>query len=353
MRFLIAGVALVLLAVGLAEYDRRHPHAKDGAATPTTPGKPTLPASVQALLETTPPGADSPAPVDPYTALLTPPVQANALNGFAPVVSGDFAARELRGGFGAVLFVVDLNGGSAIVRAVAGEGYKVIAARTARITTLQVDGSTAFFAEGGKVLSLGARGDDAPKVRVSFSKAVVTALAAVGDTVYVALQPATGDDQGLVARVDSDGSVTLIAADQDHAHGLVADGKDVFWVAGRSPAMWRASADASFSSKVAEGAEAPLALDGDGVVLRQDGELHHVGRAGGRATVLATAEAEAVCASSGLVRYTTREGLFEVTAGNEPTQLLKTPGVPLGVALGGTSLYVLFKTDRGAALYAK
>jgi hypothetical protein len=117
--------------------------------------------------------------------------------------------------------------------------------------------------------------------------------------------------------------------------------------------MWRASADASFSSKVAEGAEAPLALDGDGVVLRQDGELHHVGRAGGRATVLATAEADAVCASSGLVRYTTRDGLFEVTAGNEPTQLLKTPGSPLGVALGGTSLYVLFKTERGAALYAK
>lgn len=355
MRFLIAGLALVLLAIGLAEYDRRHPQKKnEGVEAATTPGKPALPAKVQALLETTSAPSDSPAPAEPFAQLLTPPAQGTALEGFTSVVTGDFAARELRGGFGAALFVLDAHGGSAVVRAVLGESPKVIAARTARITTLQVDGSTAFFAEGGRVLSVSARGEEPPTVRVSFSSAVVTSLAPVGDTVYVALRPAAATDESsdwVVARVDADGSVTLVSADQQRPRALVADGKDVFWVAGS--ALWRASADASFSSKVADDAEGPLALDGDGVVLRHQGELRRVGRAGGKAVALAKAEVSMLSASSELVRYLTPEGLFEVTAGAEPTKLLAAPGAPLGVALGGTSLYVLFSTGHGSALYAK
>lgn len=350
MRFLLAGAALVLSSIGLAEYVRRHPQAHE--ASSAEPEKPVISPGVQALLETAPADPDVPGDRQTYAGLLTKGEGA-AVGGFAPVLSGAVSARDLRGGFGAVLFVVDAAGGSAIIRAESGEAPKVVAARTRHINDMQVDGSTVFFSEGGQVLSVSARGDEAPTVRVSFAASLVTSLAAVGDTVYVALRKGVADEDCVIARVDSGGQVTLIASGQVRPRELVADGKEVFWVAGSTPSLWRASADASFSSRIAEEVEGPVALDGDGVVLMHDGALQRVGRAGGKAVVLAKAHVQSVSASSGLVRYLTTEGVFEVSAGSAATRLAEAPGAPLGVALGGTSLYVLFKTASGVVLLSK
>jgi hypothetical protein len=351
MRFLLLGLALLGLAVGLTEYDRRHPSAAHEA---TPDAKPEVPAGVKALLATTPPSPDVPGPASfaqEVQAKLKPGTA--TVGGFTTVMTADLPARELRGGFGAVLFVVDLNGSSAIVRAVAGEGAKVVAARGAPITTMQVDGSTVFFAEGGRVLSMSARGDEAPVVRVQFSGARVTSLAPSGDTVFVTLMPLGPDPEGVVAKVESGGVVSLIAREQVKPHAVVADGKDVFWFAGASSALFRAPLDGSFTSRVLEGADGPLALDGDGVVVGVGSELKRTLRAGGTPVLLAKGPVDAVSASSGLVRYIANGGVYEVTAGAEPTELLKTNETPTGVALGGTSLYVLVAAEQTSMLFAK
>jgi hypothetical protein len=346
-------VALLGLTIALAEYDRRHP-LKDAAvdAPAAAPEKPALPK----LLASTPPKAEAASArvqLEHFQALLK--TGGAAVGAFKPVISGEVVARDLRGGFGAVLFLIDAQGQSALVRAVAGEGAKVVLAREARITTLQVDGSTAFFAEGGKVLSVSARGEEAPVTRVSFTDAVVTALAAVGDTVFVAVmpkdRPLSDDAIGAVARVETDGTVKLIAADQARPRELVADGHDVFWVSGTPGTVWRAPVDGSFTSKLTDG-QGPLALDGEGVVIAAEGELRRVSRAGGAPLVLARASIEALTASSGLVSYATGDTLFQVSANSEPIELGRFPGALRGLALGGTSLYAL-TAGEGSTLYAR
>ena len=351
--FLLAGVALLGLTIALAEYDRRHPLKDAAVEAPTAaPEKKPLPK----LLTTTPPmaeAASSSEQLQHFQDLLK--TGGAAVGPFKPVLSGDFVARELRGGFGAVLFLVDAQGQSALVRAVAGEGAKVVVARAARITTLQVDGSTAFFAEGGKVLSVSARGGEAPVTRADFSEAVVTALAAVGDTVFVALMPSqkplSDDAIGAVAKIDTDGTVKLIAADQARPRDLVADGHDVFWVSGAPGTVWRAPVDGSFTSRLTDG-QGPLALDGEGVVIAAAGELRRVARAGGAPLVLAHASVDALTASSGLVSYAAGDTLFQVSANAEPVELGRFTGALRGVALGGTSLYAL-TAGEGSTLYAR
>jgi hypothetical protein len=356
MRFLIVGLVLVSLAIGLSEYARRHPaspaEAEASAAAAAARSR-------SPLLETEAPTAESPAAIEPFAKLLEAPGEVPAQAGFEPVLRGPLSARALRGGFGAVLFVVDDKGSSAIVRAVAGEEAKVVTARTHRISAMEVDGSTVFFAEGGTVWSLSARGDEAPQVRVRFKRAVVTSLAPVGDTVFVTLMPSEGDvlsekPVGAVVKVGSDGEVQLVAGEQARPSSVVADGKDVFWVSGAPGALWRAPVDGSFSSRVADEVEGPLALDADGVVLRATGgELRRMSRAPGAPVVLSREPPEAFIVSSGLVRFITRRALFEVVAGGEPKELLVPGGTPRGVAVAGTSLYVLVASENGSTLYAK
>ncbi len=353
MRFLLVGLVMLGLSVGLSEYDRRHPPATPVTTTESAK-KPELPSGVKALLATTSPSADDPAPAGSAQAVQALLKGSDAkVGGFSTVAEGAFQARELRGGFGAVLFVVDTQSGSAIVRAVAGEGAKVVAVRSQRITAMQVDGSTVFFAEGGRVLSMSARGDEGPVVRVSFTSARVTSLAPVGDTVYVTLLPTGPEPEGVVAKVESNGTVSLIASEQLKPHDVVADGKDVFWLAGGTSSLFRAPADGSFTSRVLEGADAPVALDGDALVARVGETLSRVSRAGGTPMVLARVKADAIAVSSGLTRYSSNGAVYEVTAGAEPTELLKASGTPVGVALGGLSLYVLVSTGSGSALYAR
>lgn len=368
MRFLAAGAALIVLAIALTEYTRRHPHAaedKGASGTDTSgPKKPSLPPKLKALFETTAPGADTPGSADAFSGLLTAS-DAKPVNGFATIAGGAFASRELRGGFGWAVFVIDHDKRSAIVRAEPDKPAKVLAARTGRVSSLWVDGSTVFFAEGGGVFSLSARGDEPVRVRARFANATVTSLASVGDSVLVSLMPKDADPLetdavGAVAKVDSDGSVSLIASDQVRPRDLVTDGKEAFWISGYPSGLWRGAVDGSFASRIAERADGPVGIDGDALVFRNPEqpapEVRRMSRAGGNAATIVSAEAEWLVVSSGLVRYTTPglgQKLYEVTAGAQPTELLALPGAAKGVAIGGTSLFVLISGDGSTALLAK
>jgi hypothetical protein len=348
---LAAGLVLLLLAVGLAEYARRHPLSHEAAVSAGAVSTP--------LLDTEAAGTDDgAAPPGAWPGWLSSGGGAGPA-GFVTVVQGPFSGRLLQGGFGAVLFVADAAGASALVRAAAGEGARLVAARKARVTALYLDGSAAFFAEGGVVLSTGARGDEPVVVRARFTRAVVTSLAAVGDTVYVTLRPKGAPEDsdeatGAVARIEHDGQVALVAGNQVSPRAVAADGKDVLWIAGAPPTLWRSPRGAAYASKVASDAAGPLALDGDGVLYRgAAGGLWRVPRAGGTSTEVVASSVQDFLALSGLTRFTTSGGVFEVTAGEAPRSLLATTSAPAGLALAGTSLYVLTGTASQSTLLAQ
>ncbi len=365
MRTLVAGLVCLLIGIGITEYTRRQGTKTDSPVTaePATPGKPSkpaLPRAVAELLETDAAGTDTPGQDADLAALLTVPTLDAA--GFPAVAGGTFEARELRGGFGAALFVIDVNGKSGLVRAAAGDAPKLLFARTGRIGAVAVDGSTVFFADGGLIGSTHARGGEGVTVRARFKNAVVTSLASSGDTVVATLMPKSADPVstdavGAVVSIDSSGEVSLIAQDQVRPHASQTDGKTAYWVAGFPSGLWRGALDGAFSSQLAEAAEEPIALDGDAVYFREalgsGVQLKRVGRAGGNMQVVATADVTGLVVSSGLVRFTTGGAtpkLLEVTSGAEPTELLSLSGRVRGLALGGTTLFVLTTGEDGVSV---
>ncbi len=367
MRILLAGLACLVVGIGLTEYMRRHPAKTEGSSTlepetlPNGKKKPSYPRAVAALLETDAAGTDAPSTSPELAALLSTP-EAAPVAGFSSIAGGTFAARELRGGFGAALFIIDASGKSGLVRASQGEPPKLLFARNAPIGALAVDGSTVFFSEGGMVGSTHARGGEAVAVRARFKNATVTSLASSGDMVVVTLMPngvdpLSTDPVGAVAAISSEGEVTLIAQEQIRPRAALTDGKDAFWVGGFPSGLWRGALDGAFSSQLSDKAEEPIALDGDGVFFRSPqgtgAELRRVGRAGGNMQTLAAADVGFLVASSGLVRFATVGAgpkLMEVTSGAAATEVMKVSGSPRGLALGGTTLFLLTTGDDGKSL---
>jgi hypothetical protein len=165
--------------------------------------------------------------------------------------------------------------------------------------------------------------------------------------------PLSTDGVGAVVSINAEGTVSVIAQDQVRPRGARTDGKGAYWIAGYPPKLWRGALDGAFSSELYDTAEEPLQLDGDVVYFRSPlgsgTELKRIGRAGGNLQTIATGDVKALAVSSGLVRYATPEKLFEVTSGAEPTELLTLNGSPRGVAVGGTTLFVLTQSDDGTA----
>jgi hypothetical protein len=364
MRFLVAGLVLILIGLTLTEYTRRNgaPSSETSSGDDAKPGgkkKPALPPKVAKLLELSAPDlSEGGAPAEATASLLASlKTEGPAVGGFSPLLSGDFHPRQLlASGFGYAVLAVDVGQGSALVRVESGTPAKALVTRARRITALTMDGSSLFFAEGSHVFATSARGET-PLPRLGFKNAVVTSLAASGDDLVVTLMPADAADAdgpvGAVVRIDAAGEVTLLAADQVRPRAVVTDGKEAFWLA---DGAWRAGLDGSFSSRLAEDAKEPLALDGDALVLGAKGELRRMSRAGGKQVTLAAADVAALVTSSGLVRYATAETparLFEVTAGAEPTLVTPFNGPVSALALGGTTLFVLSTDAAGATLLAK
>ncbi|MCC6335850.1 MAG: hypothetical protein IT380_17905 [Myxococcales bacterium] len=359
MRFLIAGLVLIALGIGLTEYQRRSGAPSDEKKDEpdgTGAKKPSLPPKLARLLELSAPDlAEEPASPDATAKLLASlKTDGPAEGGFSPLLSGAFDARLLCAGFGYAVLALDVGEGTSLLRLEPGKGPHPLALRARRLTALTLDASTLFFAEGGHVFTTSTRGDGPPLPRVTFKNATVTALAASGDDLVAAVVPQDGDGKdGAVVRIDAAGELHVLASDQAGPRAVVTDGKEAFWVA---DGLWRAALDGSFSSRIAEGADGPLALDGDALVASFGGEVKRLSRAGGKSQTLAEARASALVASSGLIRYATDESparLFEVTAGAEPTLSTTLGGKVSALALGGTTLFALGQDAAGAVLWAK
>lgn len=357
MRFLVVGAVLLLIGLGLTEYTRRTeaPPADESSAE-ETPGKktPKLPEKVAKLLELGTLDRNAPlAPTDATTTRLAGlKSDAPPIGGLTPLLSGDFTVRQLRAGFGYAVAAIDVGSGSALIRLEPGAPAKPLVTRGKRITALTLDASTLFFAEGGAVFTVSSRGDGLSP-RAHFPNGVVTAIAASGDNLVLAVVPAgdEGADQAsAVVRLDAAGELTLLASNQTRPRALVTDGKEAFWL---GDGLWRAALDGSFSSRLAEDVDGPLTLDGDALVAGAASEVRRMSRAGGKAQVLAPMKAAALVTSSGLVRFATDESparLFEVTAGAEPSLTATLAGPVSAMALGGTTLFVVSKDAAGATV---
>jgi hypothetical protein len=356
MRLLIAGAVLIALGLSLAEYTRRAaaPSQSAGAQGDAAPAKKTLPPKLATLLELGAPDLNEPAaPVDAAQALVSGlTTDGDASSGFTPLLRGPFTVRHLRAGFGFAVLAVDVGDGSALVRVEPGVPAKVLAARARRITALTLDASTLFFAEGGRLFTLSARGDGLLP-RAAFPNAIITSLVASGDDLVFTASPASQPDAAgasVVVRLDAAGELKALAEDQTAPGHLVTDGKEAFWLAG---GVWRAALDGSFSSRIADEGDRVLALDGDALVVAAPGEVRRLSRAGGRAQALAPFAAAALVTSSGLTRLATAEPnarLFEVTPGAEPILAATLPGPITALALGGTTLFAVSKDATGATV---
>lgn len=357
MRFLLAGAVLIVLGLSLTEYTRRSALPASSttteAAEDTAPKKKQLPPKLAKLLELGTPDLNEPvAPADAALALLgSLKTDGAPVGGLTPLLAGDFTVRQLRAGFGYAVAAVDVGDGSALLRVEPGTPAKVLATRARRITALTLDASTLFFAEGGHVYTLSARGDGLLP-RAVFPNATVTSLAASGDDLLLAVTPPGQADstEGAVVRLDASGELTVLASDQARPRNVLTDGKEAFWLA---DGLWRAALDGAFASRIADGVDGPLALDGDALVVGAKGEVRRLSRAGGKAQVLAPLAAAALVTSSGLTRIATDEPaarLFDVTPGAEPTLSTTLTGPVSALALGGTTLFAVSKDAAGATV---
>ncbi|MFT3713179.1 MAG: hypothetical protein QM817_36455 [Archangium sp.] len=372
MRFLIAGLVCLAIGLSITEYTRRNPPKKDGETSETTPEtkddgpkKPKWPAPIASLLELDAAGTDTSGPAADFATLLTVPTDA-AVAGFAPVVGGTYVAHHLVGAFGASVFVIDAAGRSGIVRAEQGSPAKLLFVKETPFTALDVDGSTLFFASNGVVGETLARGGEPITVRARFKNATVTSIAASGDVLVLTVMPKSADPMstdavGAVVALSNTGELSLIAGEVVRPRGAQTDGKDAWWISGETGGLWRGALDGAFTSQLVDKADEPLLLDGDVLYFRaplgSGTELKRVGRAGGNLASLITADVGYLAATSGLIRFTTTgagAGLLEMTSGAEATKLLALPGAGRGLAVGGTTLFLLTQGDDGrSVLWAK
>lgn len=364
MRYVIAGLVLIAAGIAFTEYARRNPGSTEASGTQKKgPRVPTTPPTMKALIEAQPGepvAAESTEAAQAEVAALVPETAASE-QGFEVLLRGAFSARELRGGAGgSAVFVYEKGGRQALVRVGPGQAPKVLAVRKDVITAVAADGPTLLWAEGSRAFSMALEGGPITQV-VRLDKALITSLAAKGGLVLAALiprdlDPFSTDPSGAVVRLEG-GAATLVAGEQIRPHDVLTDGKDVFFVAGYPSGLVRAALDGSFSSRIAERADGPLALDGEGIVYRYPltsaPEVRRSALAGGSTRSLAHFDADWLTAAAGVTRFTTvgiGARLYEVSGGGEPAELLTLAGAAKGLTTGGSTLFLATADDRGETL---
>jgi hypothetical protein len=363
MRFLVAGLVLILAGIGVTEYSRRHPSESKknaGKGAKKVPNAPVTPPTMQALAETVGPAADSAGDAQAFASVLQElsAAKGEAVTGFTSVLRGPIKARELRVAGDDAVVVLEKNGSTALVKVPASGTPAVLSVRTANVAAVVVEGSRVVWAEAGTVKSVPLAGGEV-KTHVAFVRALVTSVAASGSKLVVSLVPKDGDPfssepNGAVALVDGD-DVTLIATEQIRPREVLFDGKDeAFFVAGYPSGLTRASLDGSFTARIAERADGPVALETDGITYRfpqaSAPELKRGARAGGAVKSIARVDAEWLAVHQGVARYTTTgisPRLYEGKPDAEPTELASIKGVVKGLAWSGTKTWLLTADDDG------
>lgn len=364
MRFLVAGLVLIVLGIGLTEYTRRNPseEKKEGSkAAKKVKNASTTPPTMQALVETAAVAPDAPAPTDSFdlASLLTS--TGDAAQGFTPVLRGAVKARELRGaGTGAVV-VLEKGGVTALVSLPVSGAPTVLTVRPGQVSTVWFDAEAqqVVWGEGGMVKSMPLSGGEV-KTHVSFTRALVTSVASYKSKVVASLVPKDGDPfasdpNGAVVAIDS-GDVKLIAVEQIRPREVVFDGKDeAFFVAGYPSGLTRAALDGSFTARIAERADGPIALESDGITYRfpqaSSPELKRGSRSGGAVKTVARVDVEWLAVQNGVARYTTTgiaPRLYEAKAGEDAqTELVALKGVVKGLAWQGEKMWLLTADEDG------
>jgi hypothetical protein len=365
MRFFVAGLVLVALSIGASEYTRRHPSEakKESAAkgAKRVPN-PTAPPSMKALVETTSPANEAPVSPTTFEQRLNEWSTTTTSNmpGFSTILRGKAKARELKGFSDGALIVFENDAEYALVRLSRSEAPKVLAVRRTPIASIAVDEGArrVVWSEGGAIWVVPLRGG-AIEPLVAFERALVTSVAATGNRMVATLVPKEGDSfssepNGAVVAIEGK-NVTLIATEQIRPRDVVFDGKqDAFFIAGYPSGLTRAALDGSFTAKIAERADGPIALEPEGVVYRSPlqsaPELRRTARAGGAPSTIARVDAEWLAVHDGIARYTTTgfsPRLYEAAPGNEPVELVAIDGVAKGLAWSGESLWLLTADDTG------
>ncbi len=364
MRFLVVGLVLIAVGIGVTEWNRRHPsEKKEGKdAAKKVKNAPVAPPTMQGLIATVTPEPDSAGSSDTFTTDLTTMLTTSgeAVPGFAPVLRGVVKARELRATSEGVVLLLEKGGSAAVVRWPSGGTPTVLSVRTKPVSTLWVDGAgkRIVWGEAGMVKSIGLEGGEV-KTLVAFERALVTSVAASGDRVVASLVPRDGDPfsaepNGAVVSIEKS-EPKLIAVEQVRPREVLYDGKDeAFFVAGYPSGLTRAALDGSFTARIADRADGPVALEADGLVYRfpqsSSPELRRGARAGGAVKTLARVDVEWLAVRNGVVRYTTTgiaPRLYETKVDSEETELAAMKGAVKGLAWAGDKTWLLTVDDAG------
>lgn len=364
MRFLVAGLVLIALGVGLTEYTRRHPsETKKAEATGAKKVKaaPTAPPTMTALIETVAPAPDTAAPTDTFDVESLRAAKGEVAPGFSSLLRGAVKGRELRAIGDGVVVLLERTGASALVRVSRAGEPTVLSVRTEPVSSVTFDpkGDRLVWGEGGSVKSVAVSGGEV-KTLLTFARALVTSVAAHGGTVVAALVPRDGDpfaadpNGAVVSLVD--GEVKLIATEQIRPREVLFDGKDeAFFVAGYPSGLTRVALDGSFTARIAERADGPVALEPGAITYRfpqaSSPELKRGGRSGGAVKTVARVDAEWLAVQDGAVRYTTTgiaPRLFEAKPDAETgVELAALKGAVKGLAWVGETTWLLTVDDEG------
>jgi hypothetical protein len=355
MRLALAGLMIVGLGIGLAEWARRNPATASEAAAdagsvsegPSAEAVSTLTTPMPAL----PPGPE----VASFEALVQPAEVAKGVT--TQKLAMGVKVRELRGAGERVAFIAEKEKTHLVMVASKGS-LQAWAARTEPIATLTLNDERVVWAEGGRIVSAQAPG--LAETVAFFAQGQVMSLALDGRAVVAALVPAGADPfgtdpTGTVVRVEGT-TVTVLAKGLVRPRDVIVYGKDAFFVAGYPAGLTRAALDGAFTSRIAERADGPLAFDGTGIVHRfpdaQAPEVRRVPRAGGSAITLSRADADWVAAGDGRIAYTTA-GLsprtFTLKLGEAPVELLAFDGATRGLAMQSERIWVLATDAEGRA----
>jgi hypothetical protein len=270
-------------------------------------------------------------------------------------------ARELHGTTDGAVMVLEKGGSTALVRIPAAGAPTVLTVRTTAISTVSFDpkDNRLVWGEGGTVKSIAAAGGEV-KTHIAFTRALVTSVASHGSKVVAALVPRDGDPfaadpNGAVVSIE-DGEAKLIATEQIRPREVLYDGKDeAFFVAGYPSGLTRVALDGSFTARIAERADGPVALEPGAITYRfpqaSSPELKRGGRSGGALKTIARVDVEWLAVQNGVVRYTTTgiaPRLFESKPDDEAgVELAAIKGVVKGLAWSGEKTWLLTADDDG------
>ncbi len=314
MRFLIAGLVMIGLGIGLSEWSIRHPPEKSASKDSGAPKETEKPkaVSLEQLLVSESCGAEV-RDGSVMTAVEARLKVVTEKPGVAPDGTTALMGNEVFRGLAAHekrAFVVVEEGKAGVQQGVLGIGPAggiAVTGNRQGISAISAWERTVYWAEEKGVFARTDGGDGAPRCLVRLPNAKVTALAVHGESLVLAVvpkgtDPFSTDPVGAVLAVTPGREgVVVLATKLQRLSEVLTDGKRAFWVSGYPSGVQAAALTGdSTPSELAARGGGPLALAGDALIYRLTTtgapELMKVALAGGEPVSLAATEADRVVA---------------------------------------------------------